>query len=655
MKHVLLMSACGLILAACGAPSAPTKIDDAKSQYANAEPTAEDIANGPHYSPAVGREKTKIEGIKTDGQTHVYWGDTHLHTRLSQDAFTFGVTLGPDEAYKFAKGEPVKATHGEIGQLNRPLDFLVVSDHAEGLGGMIALMNGNETLMKSERLRGWREGLQPGKTPAERKAVAMDGINNGWPEELDYPEIRGGAWGQIREAAERYNEPGKFTAFIGFEWTSWPGGSNLHRVVIFKDGAEKTGKVLPFSQNESDKPMDLWKYLENYEAKTGGQVMSIPHNGNISNGLMFPILQENGEPLGADYINTRARWESIAEVTQIKGDGETHKFLSPGDEFADYDTWDFGNFRGVPKTKDMLEFEYARSALRNGLKLKTEYGTNPYKFGMIGATDSHTALATADEDNFYGKHSAGLEPSANRWKNAVGKVDTHIVPGYTMTSSGYAGVWAKENTRESIWDAMKRKEVYATTGPRMTVRFFGGWDYDSKAAQSADFANIGYAGGVPMGGDLVGGDLKSDAAPHFMIAASKDPMSANLDRVQVLKGWQSADGKTHETVYEVTWAEGANGDRVVGANGKLPAIGSTVNEANASYTNTIGAAELSTVWTDPDFDKSQQAFYYVRVLEIPTPRWTNYDSVFYKTKMAESVPMQHQERAYTSPIWYTPK
>ncbi|MCF6275524.1 MAG: DUF3604 domain-containing protein, partial [Robiginitomaculum sp.] len=465
MKNLLLLGACAFLLTSCdGQNTVPeTQVQaDTKNQYANSAPTVAEIAKGPHYSAAVG----------SDIPTRVFWGDTHLHTKLSQDAFTFGVTLGPDEAYKFAKGEPVKATHGEIGQLVRPLDFLVVSDHAEGLGGMQALMNGNEMLLKNERLRGWRDGLKNSKSIADRRKVAMDGVNNGWPPELDAAEIRGGAWQQIREAAERYNEPGKFTAFIGFEWTSWPGGSNLHRVVIFRDGAEKTGKVLPFSQNESDKPLDLWKYLESYEAKTGGQVMALPHNGNLSNGLMFPILQEDGQPLGQQYVDMRARWESIAEMTQIKGDGETHPFLSPGDEFADYDTWDFGNFAGVPKTNDMLEFEYARSALKNGLKLEAEYGTNPYKFGMIGATDSHTALATGDEDNFFGKHSAGMEPSPTRWKDAVGKVDETIVPGNIMVAGGYAGVWAKENTRESIWDAMKRKEVYGTTGPRMTVRFF---------------------------------------------------------------------------------------------------------------------------------------------------------------------------------------
>ncbi len=640
MKNFLLLGACAVLLMSCNNQEARPETDAqtiSEHQYANPEPTAADIAKGPHYSAAVG----------SDMPTRVFWGDTHLHTKLSQDAFTFGVTLGPDEAYKFAKGEPVKATHGEIGQLARPLDFLVVSDHAEGLGGMQALMNDNEMLLKNPRLRGWRDGLKNSKSIADRRKVAMDGVNNGWPPELDAAEIRGGAWQQIREAAERYNEPGKFTAFIGFEWTSWPGGSNLHRVVIFRDGAETTGKVLPFSQNESDKPLDLWKYLESYEAKTGGKVMALPHNGNLSNGLMFPILQEDGQSLGQEYIEMRARWESVVEMTQIKGDGETHPFLSPNDEFANYDTWDFGNFAGVPKTKDMLEFEYARSALKNGLKLKVEYGTNPYKFGMIGATDSHTALATGDEDNFFGKHSAGMEPSPTRWKDAVGKADDTIVPGNIMMAGGYAGVWAKENTRESIWDAMKRKEVYGTTGPRMTVRFFGG-DYSAAAAKSPNLATIGYAGGVPMGGELKLGDSK---APSFLVAAAKDPMSANLDRVQIVKGWLDADGNTHEKVYDVVWA----GDRVISPAGKLPAIGSTVDVTNASYTNTIGEAELSTVWTDPDFDPGLQAFYYVRVLEIPTPRWTAYDAKYFEVKMSDKVAMQHQERAYTSPIWYTPK
>ena len=633
MKNLLLISASAILLAACGGANAPTKAD---AVNANPEPTVQEIANGNHYSRATG----------SDMPTRVYWGDTHLHTKLSQDAFTFGVTLGPDEAYKFAKGEPVKATHGEIAQLERPLDFLVVSDHAEGLGAMAALLGGNEELLKSERLQKWRDGFLEG-TAAARNAVAQDGRDNGWPLELESVSVKTDAWAHLRGAAERYNEPGKFTAFIGFEWTSWPGGSNLHRVVIFKDGAEKTGKVLPFSQNESDKPEDLWKYLESYEAKTGGQVLAIPHNGNISNGLMFPVLQENGEPLGADYIETRARWEPVAEVTQIKGDGETHAYLSPNDEFANYETWDFGNFKGVPKTNEMLEFEYARSALRNGLKLKSEYGTNPYKFGMIGASDSHTALPTADENNFYGKHSAGMEPQKNRWKDSVGKAKKQSIPGFMMAASGYAGVWAKENTRESIWDAMKRKEVYATTGPRMAVRFFGGPNFVTDEASSPDLAKIGYAGGVPMGGDL---KLEGKQVPRFLIAASKDPLGANLDRVQIVKGWRSSDGETHEKVYNVKWA----GKRNLDAGGKLPALTSTVGLQTSTYSNSVGEAELSTVWTDPNFDKTQHAFYYVRVLEISTPRWTAYDAKHFDTKMAPMVKMQHQERAYTSPIWYTP-
>ena len=639
MKKLMLISICALSIVVCDTHASTEKNSNSyEDLHINPAPTVAELKNQPHYSSVVGDHHP----------TRVYWGDTHLHTRLSQDAFTFGVSLGPDEAYKFAKGEAVKATHGEIAQLVRPLDFLVVSDHAEGLGAMQALMDGDEVLLKSDRLKGWRDDLLISSGPADRRKVAMDGLNNGWPAELEATSVKSSAWKQLRSAAERYYEPGKFTSFIGFEWTSMPGGSNLHRVVIFRDGAEKTGKVLPFSQTDSDKPEDLWKYLENYEVKTGGQVMAIPHNGNISNGLLFPILQENGEPLGADYAETRARWEPVAEVTQIKGDGETHPYLSPNDEFADYDSWDFGNFMGVPKTKDMLEFEYARSALKNGLKLEAELGTNPYKFGMIGSTDSHTALSTADEDNFYGKHSAGMEPQENRWKDPVGKVDETVVPGSLMLASGYAAVWAKENTRESIWDAMKRKEVYATTGSRMTVRFFGGWDFEATDANSPSLANIGYAGGVPMGGDL---SDAGDNVPHFLIAASRDPLGANLDRLQIVKGWRDLDGKLHEKVYDIAWA----GDRKTDENGKLSAIGSTVNEQEASYSNSIGEAELSVVWQDPDFEKTQQAFYYVRVLEIPTPRWTGYDKVFFQTQMNEKIRLQHQERAYTSPIWYTPK
>lgn len=640
MKKILLMSVCSLTctfsLNACAPQSDIQAAKDTQIGVPDSAPTMAEIKTGSHYSPPT----------SVDYPRRVFWGDTHLHTELSQDAFMFGVTLGPADAYQFAKGMTIKATHGEIAKIDRPLDFLVIADHAEGLGGMKALVDGHERIAKVAKFKGWREILTTG-TPEERRALFSTTREDGWPKELDDPQVKADAWAYQRKTADAYNEPGKFTAFIGFEWSSWPGGSNLHRVVIFRDDAETTGKTIPYSYHESERPEDLWAYLANYEANTGGQVLAIPHNGNLSNGLLYPIANTDGEPLSADYTKTRIRWEPLAEVTQIKGDGETHKYLSPNDEFSDYETWDFGNFAGVLKKNEMLEFEYARSALRNGLKLKTETGTNPYKFGMIGSTDSHTALSTAGEDNFFGKHSAGMEPGETRWKDPIGKANDTSIPGFLMASSGFAAVWAKENTRESLFDAMRRKEVYATTGSRMTVRFFGGDGYSVEDAQNPNLASIGYAGGVPMGGDLSLGNN----APRFLVAAAKDPGGANLDRVQIIKGWLGADGTTHEKVYNVKWA----GDRPLGADGKLPAIGSTVNVGEATYSNSIGAAELSAVWSDPDFDKSQHAFYYVRVLEIPTPRWTAYDAAFYKTKMPPMVKMQHQERAYTSPIWYTPK
>jgi hypothetical protein len=352
---------------------------------------------------------------------------------------------------------------------------------------------------------------------------------------------------------------------------------------------------------------------------------------------------------GADraYAETRARWEPLYEATQIKGDGETHPFLSPDDEFADYETWDQGNLDlSVLKTNDMLQFEYARSALGIGLQIGDRVGVNPYKFGMIGSTDSHTGLATAEEDNFFGKHS-GAEPSAKRWEHPMAKVGDREYTGWSMVASGLAAVWAKENTRESLFDAMIRKETYATTGSRMMVRFFGGWEFDAEDAKSRLPAGAGYSKGVPMGGDLLGDP--AGRAPSFLVAALKDPLSGNLDRIQIVKVWLDGSER-REKVYEVVASDG----RVPDAEGKLPPVGSTVDVAAARWTDTIGAPELSTVWSDPDFDPKTPAAYYARVLEIPTPRWTAYESKRYQIKMSDQVPMVTQERAYTSPIWYTP-
>ena len=409
-------------------------------------------------------------------------------------------------------------------------------------------------------------------------------------------------------------------------------------------------RTVPFSQYDSQNPEDLWRTLHAFEQETGGQVLAISHNGNLSNGRMYTLENFAGDPLSRADAELRIRYEPLIEATQIKGDSESHPFLSPDDEFANYEIWDRSNLDGTePKTKDMLQWEYARQALKNGLMLEKNLGVNPFKFGMIGSTDSHTSMATAGEDNFFGKHS-GVEPEPHRWEHVVIEAPNpdFTIMGWQQAASGYAGVWATENTREAIFDAMKRKEVYATTGPRMTVRFFGGWEFDESDANTRDPARSGYAKGIPMGGDLR--EAPGGTSPRFLVAARKDPYSGNLDRIQVIKGWLDADGDLHEKVYDVAWS----GDRKAGADGEVPAVGNTVDVANATWTNTIGSAELITVWEDPDFDSGERAFYYARVIEIPTPRWTAYEAKRFQIDMPDEVPMTTQERAYTSPIWYTP-
>ncbi|MFQ3324655.1 MAG: hypothetical protein ACI90U_002485 [Pseudomonadales bacterium] len=432
---------------------------------------------------------------------------------------------------------------------------------------------------------------------------------------------------------------------LGYEWTSAPGGSNLHRVVVFRDDQAKVGKLPPLSATDNPDPVSLWKSMQQYETEFGGQVLAIPHNGNLSNGLMFPQTERlGGKPADDEYFALRARWEPLYEVTQIKGDGEAYPLLSPDDDFADYETWDFGNFAGVPKTPDMFAKEYPRSAYGFGMGLAQSGGVNPYQFGLIGSSDSHTGLATVEENNFFGKHS-GVEPGEKRWNKIVGKGPDRAVKAWELASSGYAAVWAAANTREALWDAMKRKEVYATTGTRMTVRFFGGWNYTSDDVLAGDYARIGYAKGVPMGAVQA---VKEGGAPSFMVVAVKDAIGANLDRVQIVKGWVDKSGKAQENIFNVVWA----GDRQLDENGKLAAIENTADVKDASWSNSVGAEQLAFVWSDPDFDSANPAFYYVRVLEIPTPRWTAYDQKRYGSEMPKEVPMTAQERAYTSPIWY---
>jgi Protein of unknown function (DUF3604) len=605
--------------------------------------TAEQAFKKPGYSPYAGRSFP----------TRPFFGDTHLHTSSSFDAVAFGNRLGPEEAYRFARGEEVVSSTGVPAKLSRPLDFLVVADHSESIGVLGDVLVGNPMLMADPTVRRWNEMLKQGGESAMNvyyEIVAAVGGGGQLPTVLTQPRYIRSVWQRQMAAAEKYNDPGRFTAFIGYEWSSNLKGNNLHRVVIFRDNAEKAGQTLPVSSVDNPDPESLWQVLAAYEEKTGGSVLAIPHNGNLSNGTMFALADFLGHPLTRQYAETRARWEPLYEVTQIKGDGETHPFLSPKDEFANFERWDKGNLDlSEVKTPEMLPYEYARAALKTGLTLEAQLGVNPYKFGMIGSTDAHTSLAAVEEDNFFGKLPA-KEPSDHRWSAPLADFGPGrpTVFGWEQTSSGYAAVWATENTREALWDAMQRKEVYGTTGPRMIVRFFGGWEFEAQDAQNRLPARIGYEKGVPMGGDLRA--APAGKAPTFLVAALKDPIGANLDRYQIVKGWLDAQGTVHENIYDVAWS----GDRTPGADGELPAVGSTVDVANATWTNTIGAPELIAVWKDPDFDPAQRAFYYGRVIEIPTPRWTAYDAKYFGLKLPPEVPMTTTERAYTSPIWYTP-
>ena len=599
----------------------------------------------PPYSPYAGRSFP----------TRPYFGDTHLHTGASMDAGAFGCKLGPRDAYRFAKGQEITASSGQPVKLSRPLDFLVVADHSDNMGFFPDLFKGDPKILANATGRKWYDMVQAGKGADAAIQIIFAFSDGTFPKEIMYfPGSSGyrSAWRETIEAADGANEPGRFTAFIGFEWTSNTGGNNLHRVCILRDNGLRASQVEPFTVYPpfgSDNPRDLWKYMAAYEEKTGGDILAIAHNGNLSNGIMFPLIESfTGKPVDLEYAETRARWERLYEIIQIKGDGETHPLLSPNDEFAAFERWDKGNLDlSALKKPEMLAFEYAREALKNGLVLEQKLGINPYKFGLIGSTDAHTGLSTADDDNFWGKTSSS-EPGPERAGHPFVKTAKATIMGWEQTASGYAAVWAAENTREAIFDAMERKETYATTGPRMAVRFFGGWDFVDADAHDRMPARIGYAKGVPMGGDLAA--APRGKPPAFLVASLKDPIGANLDRIQIIKGWLGKDGKTQEKVFDVAWS----GGRKPGPDGKLPPVGSTVDVKNATYTNTIGASELIAVWKDPDFDPALRAFYYARVIEIPTPRWTAYDARYYGLELPPEVRMTTTERAYTSPIWYTP-
>ncbi len=632
LSYISLFSAV-LLLQACGETT----------ENAGAKANVADAPVSSHSTPTVSMESTSAASIYP---TTVYFGDTHLHTDLSLDAGAFGNRLGLEEAYQFSRGEEVTSSTGLKAKLYQPLDFIVIADHSDAMGIFPDLIKSRGAIMQTPEGQKWNKMLKEGKATE----TAIDMITMFSQGTLSFKtndaEMMTPVWNKIIDAAEKYNNPGTFTALIGYEWTSLIRGNNLHRVVIFRDNGDKAIQQLPYTNEDSSDPEQLWDNLARYEEKTGGQVLAIPHNGNLSNGMMFMESTVSGESFTSDYAKRRIKWEPLYEVTQIKGDAEAHPFLSPDDEFADYENWDRTNLDySEIKSDEMLQYEYGRSGLKVGLKLQKQLGTNPYKYGMIGSTDSHTSLATADDNNFFGKAS-NAEPSATRASHPFMKSELGTIYTWESIASGYAAVWAHENTRESLFDAMKRKETYATTGSRMTVRFFGGWEF-SDSDLNDDLAAAGYRKGVPMGGDLSNAGEK---VPSFIVAAMKDPVGGSLDRVQIIKGWRSSDGSLAEKVYDVVWS----GEREKNKAGKVPSVGNSVNLSDATWDNAIGVSELRAVWTDPDFKADLDAFYYVRVIEIPTPRWTLYDKVRYGAKLTDDMPLTTTQRAYTSPIWYTP-
>ena len=602
---------------------------------------------------------------------NVYFGDTHLHSSYSFDAFlNNNHSADPDTAYRWAKGQPVIHPYNRARvQIDTPLDFLVVSDHAEMLGVMRAVHEDNfikEDLGWIGNIKRWysfwlmnraidsNTGLQffsqflPQNPTIEGHSDPVQHPDNNISDLAIFGDTSKTsilAWHDIVETAERHNDPGTFTSLLGWEWSSIPMGANLHRIVISPDGAEKGKQFLPYGSDQSQYPEDLWQWLDETQQQTGARFLAIPHNSNISKGYMFDNTTLRGEPITAEYARRRMQWEPVVEVTQIKGDSETRSDFSPEDEFADFENYDYYIQVGQKNDYKASAADYIRPALKRGLSIGQQVGVNPYKFGLIGSTDAHTGLSTSEEGNFWGKMASDSTPETKERLGA--KLRSN---GWNMSASGIAAVWAEENTREAIYAAFKRKEVYATSGPRLRVQMFAGWDFPEGAESSESFSAIGSQFGVPMGGDLTTGD-NDGKAPVFLLRAVKDPLGANLDRLQVVKGWIDSAGQQQEKVYNVAWSD----DRQLDASGNLSPVGNTVDLSSGRYDNSIGQPEFSLRWTDPDFGPQQSAFYYVRVLQIPTPRNGLLDSLALELDEPPRGAKTIQERAYSSPIWYQPQ
>jgi hypothetical protein len=600
--------------------------------------------------------------------TQLYWGDTHLHTKYSSDAFlNSNFSVGPDEAYRFAKGEgmPHPSGDGSLVSIAKPLDFLVVSDHAEGLG----VVNGVYFQEDAGDLGLWAwlrrklghfifshiidSGDGPETfaniIPPITRVVRGDPVAD--PDNVqasggilgDTSDIEKNVWQHIIAAADRHYQPGKFTTFIGWEWSSLPMGANLHRVIFTPDNAELAKKYHPYSSNDSQYPEDLWRWLDKTASEVGAEFLAIPHNSNLSKGYMFAETSLKGDKITPDYARLRARYESVVEITQTKGDSETWPDLSPNDPFADFERYPHYLLTTSDVPYRPTKADFVRQTLGTGMKLETEIGINPFKLGGIGSTDSHTGYPSSSSDNFLGKFSYDSLPEN---KAKVGGLPTN---GWDVSASGIAAVWATENTRQGIFNAFKRREVYASTGPRISLRVFGGFDFPADMAESENFAEQGYRAGVPMGGDLFGDTQQRPLS--LAIRATRDPRTANLDQVHVVKIWLDEHANSHEQVYPVAWSD----ERPLADNGFPTPVGNTVDLATGKVDHTIGSPELSTVWTDPDFKPAQKAAYYVRVIQIPTARHSLYSTNALGLPVtASGQPVTIQERAYSSAIWYTP-
>jgi hypothetical protein len=577
-------------------------------------------------------------------ERNAYFGDVHVHTGWSFDAFTNGSRATPTDAYAWAQGQEItnSGMGGKI-QIQTPLDFYMVAEHAEFMGVFNQMSNPESPLSKTELAKGVNSP-DPVVRMQTFAGVLRDMSAGKVDPMLTDPALASTVWAEIVKAADAAYRPGHFTTFAGFEWTANPQKRNLHRVVVFRDTAKLPGMVL--SALESEDPETLWKWMDELRAK-GSTLLAIPHNGNASDGRMFETVRFDGkQPIDAAYNAMRARNEPLYEITQIKGTSETHPDLSPNDEFAGFEQWDYTLSADYERPKHRRG-SFARQALLEGLSQEATGNGNPFKYGFIGDTDTHNAAGSNEEFNYTGKFAFENDAS-HRLKGMEGQPAGQVRQVQEFSSGGLAGVWAEANTRESIFDAMQRRETFGTSGTMIKVRFFGGWDFTDADLKGAGVVRAGYARGVPMGSDL---KAPTGKAPSFVVMASKDPKSGNLDRVQIVKGWLDGSGKQHETVYDVAWS----GDRKPDPKtGRLPPVGDTVDAATAQYTNNIGAAELATVWTDPDFDPAERAFYYVRVLEIPTPRWSTIDAVRLGVPVPKGLPVSIQERAWTSPIWYTP-